>query len=285
MAKQDEGGSFFGRNLTTLIVLLFVGVMGFGLFVIWDRFGGEILDGPAYRIAEESIEITPQPAWVRGDVRHEAFVAGSLEGLHIRQTDLAFRVAEAFTMHSWVAKVQHAGKRHSNRVVVDLVYRKPVAMVEVKGGVYPVDVHGVFLPPAGFTADDAGRYPLISADGTSPIGPPGTAWGDARIAGAAKLADFLGPHWKQLGLTRITAHSDHYSDVEPGTTYEVHTTTRQVFTWGRAPGDEARGEAKPDKKIARLREIVLGTVPLDDMLPNQAVDLRFPKVKLAAKPD
>ena len=281
MSQHENSWWIIGRNPTTLIVLIFVGIIGFGLYVIWDRFGAEILDGPAYRISEESIEITPQPTWVHGDVRHEAFVTGSLEGLNIRQTDLAFRVAEAFTMHSWVAKVQHAGKRHSNRVVVDLVYRKPVAMVEVKGGVYPVDVYGVFLPPAGFTAADAGRYPLISADGTSPIGPPGTAWGDERVAGAAKLADYLGPHWQPLGLTRITAHSSPYSESEPGTTYELHTTTRRVFTWGRAPGDEERGEAKPDKKIARLREIVLGTVPLDDMLPDQAVDLRYPMVDVA----
>ena len=80
-------------------------------------------------------------------------MAGSLEGLHIRQTDLAFRVAEAFTMHSWVAKVQHAGKRYSNRVVVDLVYRKPVAMVEVfeKGRrwISPVDRLGFVLPTDG----------------------------------------------------------------------------------------------------------------------------------------
>ena len=86
------------------ISIMLVGLAA-GTYILWGKFGAYVMGQPEYRLTVESIESTPQPAWiVASDVREESAVSGGLKDLHIRQPDLTLRVAQAFSMHPWGAK-------------------------------------------------------------------------------------------------------------------------------------------------------------------------------------
>ena len=74
--------------------------------------------------------------------------------LSILDDGLVERIHSVFSLHPWVAKVQRVTKSHPAHVEVEIVYRRPVAMVEVPGGWYPVDVEGVLLPINDFSPTD-----------------------------------------------------------------------------------------------------------------------------------
>ena len=78
-------------------------------------------------------------------------------------------------------------------------YRRPVAMVEVPAGMFPgydyegllpVDDEGHLLP-VEMDEQEATGFPKIAGVDTSPAGPPGSPWGDPRVAQAAQIVTLL----------------------------------------------------------------------------------------------
>ena len=68
-------------------------------------------------------------------MRAEVFHDGNLNPpLSIMDDNLTRRVYDAFSLHPWVGKVRQVRKFYPARVEVELVYRKPVCMVAVQGG-------------------------------------------------------------------------------------------------------------------------------------------------------
>ncbi len=167
--------------LLALILIAFIA----GGISLWRKYGGGIVAGDEqYLVRVENLEVSPQPAWITSDVREEVYFDAGWEKQppSILETDLAVRVAQAFEQNTWVAKVGQVTKHHPSRVVVQLEYRRPVAMVEVdyqgEAGLLPVDGEGILLPPDNFTADEAVAFPRITVDYTGPQGSIGTPWGD-----------------------------------------------------------------------------------------------------------
>ena len=141
------------------------------------------------------------------------------------------------------------------RLVVRLEFRKPVAMVEVKQGLYPVDARGLLLPPKGFSASDARRFPLIRGILSTPHGPAGTPWGDVALVGGAGLADILAPYWQDLGLQAIVVPKLQQADADfEELVYELLTPHGTRIIWGRAPGSAHPGELATEQKVGRLQE-------------------------------
>ena len=111
------------------VILVFAAV---ATSFLWSRFRGEVLSGAGFRLTEDSFEVTQQPPWIAAtNVTSEAMVSGNLGALNLRQPDLTVRVGQAFAMHPWIRKVNHVTKRYPSRILVDVAYRQPVAMVEV----------------------------------------------------------------------------------------------------------------------------------------------------------
>ena len=55
----------------------------------------------------DALTITPQPAWIRTDLRKEIFSEGGFEqGVSLHEENLAERIAKTFALHPWVAKVE-----------------------------------------------------------------------------------------------------------------------------------------------------------------------------------
>ena len=257
-------------GLTGLVVL---GVVG-GWHLVWREVGDYVLTSEDYIVTLDRIEIAPStlpPEWINTDIREEAFRSVSLDRpLSIMDDDLTQRIANAFSLHPWIAKVPRVTKHHPARVRVELIYRRPVCMVEVpggnvlvdgqvkavRGGCYPVDAKGVVLPtrdfllPSGdFSPDIAGRYPLLVNVDTLPMGTVGESWGDARVVGGAEIATVFGDAWTELRLAAIIA-SGTSADIPA---YALLTSHGAKIDWGRAPGNATAAELPAADKVVRLQ--------------------------------
>jgi hypothetical protein len=276
--ETQQPGTLSGNShaVSLLLVALLLVSLGIGGYYVWRVYGDQILAQGGGRLTADSIHVSQPPEWIRSDVKSEAMLAGSLADLNIRQEDLTLRVAQAFSMHSWVAKVKRVSKRHPDRIFVEVVYRRPAAIVEYENDTFlVVDTEGVLLPSDNFTSDDAAKYPRISAADTAPVGPAGTLWGDARIHSGAQLAAALQRHWRKLGLYRIVAYRgqrDRTGRRIPH--FELQTRQKTTILWGQAPGEELAGEPDTDHKVAHLLELVRQKGSLDNASPDGAIDLR-----------
>jgi hypothetical protein len=252
--------------LVLLGIALAVGVIG-GPYLAWRKLKSRILSSPEYRVGPEQVEITPAPAWIHSDIRAEVFRDPSLDGpLWLTDDNLTEQIATAFSLHPWVAKVTRVTKRHPTStnptaVKVELVYRQPVCMVEVPGGVLAVDAEGVLLPSEDFSPIEATRYPRLVGTDQKPTGPPGRRWADARVVGGAEIAAALGPAWEVMRLQRIVplaaGAADHSVDQSDRRAREpifaLFTRAGTQVLWGYAPGANMLGEPSAAEKVARLQ--------------------------------
>jgi hypothetical protein len=172
------------------------------------------------------------------------------------------------------------------RVTVELVYRRPVAMVEVPGGLFAVDATGVLLPSGDFTPAAAREYPRLAGIESQPLGPVGTPWGDRGVVDGIKIAVALTDVWRDLRLQCIrrvaadgtspagTAAAGTPAAGVVGSHFELVTKNGTVIPWGSAPGSEAVTEAPTAEKISRLRKYVADYGGLDESARRNDLDLR-----------
>lgn len=257
--------------LGVLIVVLFVGFW----YVVWQQVGDEVLTSQDYWVKLENLEVTPLPPWIEKGFRAEGYRDASLGGpLSIMDPNLTERIAKAFALHPWVAKVCRVQKCHPGRVKVDLVYRRPVCIVLSPSGPHPVDAEGVVLPIKDFSLVELSNYPHLVGIGTLPVGPKGTRWGDPRVVGGAEVAAVLGEVWKDLGLERIApcATVDQVPADEPQ--FELYTRSGTRIIWGRAPGTRVPDEVPASIKLARLKDYRATFGSLDGARGAQPLDVR-----------
>ncbi|MEQ8791358.1 MAG: hypothetical protein RIC55_34165 [Pirellulaceae bacterium] len=278
-----------------LVALMAAGLLG-GAFFVRHRWPQSL---PAQALSASDLIVTPQPDWIHGDVKSDVLRDAQLTQFDVLDPQLTSRVADAFSAHTWVAEVRNVSKYAGPQVHVELVYRRPIAMVEVtaagRAGLLPVDQHGVLLPPEDFSPNQARDYLRIAATDSKPAGPVGTPWGDPRVLGAARIAaawnDYAAASnadsapdgdaasntaWKQAGLYRIEAEGPPprpRPHLEASINYSLTTKEGRRMIWGRSPGEEASGEAAASQKIARLLAHVQSEGPLDKQPPGQ-IDLR-----------
>jgi len=216
----------------------------------------DISSRPEYQLRTADIRINDAPQWIPKDLVSQVITQSRLGTRRsVLEEGLTKEIAAAFEKHPWVEKVVKVSKAVPARIDVELVYRRPVAMVEIPTGLLPIDGSGVLLPPTEFTSEDARRYPLITQPKMSPQGAVGTSWGDPQVVAAAKLASALLPHWKEFGLvsivipTRIDLRAPLVELV-----FELHTKGGSHIIWGRAPGVVYPLELSAEQKIGRLEE-------------------------------
>jgi hypothetical protein len=268
-----------GRGRSTAIaVLLGAGFIG-GWYMVWREVRGHVLSSRAYRVGPQELEITPLPEWIHSDIRGEVLRSATLDGpLSIMDDNLAERIAGAFSLHPWIAKVRRVTKHHPARVTVEVEYRRPVLMVEVPGGLLPVDVQGVLLPKGDFSPVEQSRFPRLARIDTAPLGTAGEFWGDPRVVGAAEIAAALGQTWLELKLTQIVPSASPVSGIPEDYVYTLLTRSGTRIVWGRAPGRNVPGELPPAEKIARLKQYVVTHGTLEGRGGPQELDLRVLRV-------
>ncbi len=267
---------FSGRGKLFALLILIAAAIGGG-YALWREVRGHVLAGSQYQLDPREIHVNVPPPWVRADVKAQVIRDASLDtNLSILEEDLTLRIAQAFALHPWVEKVIRVSKGHPARVDVELEFRQPAAMVEVTGGLLPVDRLGVLLPSDDFTSTDARAYPRLAGITTEPVGVVGKSWGDVRVMGGSALAALLLKHWQPLKLHRIQAAGKMTGGASTADdTFELVTQAGTQVVWGRAPGHEISGELPAQDKLARLlkfAEANKGT--LEPTTGTQRIDLR-----------
>ena len=269
-APAGTGGLFawlLGPGRTALIGVTAFLVLGGGLVLAWLSLKDRILDTPDHLLDPGQIEITPPPDWIHSDICAEVLRDPTLDGrLSILDDGLAERIARAFARNPWVAKVVRVEPLYPSSVRVELEYRRPVCMVEVPGGLLPIDAGAVLLPEGDFSPVEKTRYPLLTGVAQAPIEPPGSRWPDAKIIGGAEIAAAIGPAWETMRLHKIvplvadpaaataggaSRRSASFRSAEPF--FELVTGSGTQILWGYAPGAGAIGELPAAEKVARLK--------------------------------
>jgi cell division septal protein FtsQ len=256
-----------------LMALLLVGLAVAGR-AVWSWLGPQIVASDAYRLDPRNIKITPQPDYIRADVKAEVVRDASLDaGLSMLDERLTERVAEAFAYHPWVASVERVTKAYPGKVTVELTYRRPVVMISLAGSsnleLLPVDAEGYRLPGSDFSSLEKRRFPRLVGIAALPL--VGQQSTDPRVRGGARLAALLGEVWHQFNLARIVPVPATQTDAER---FELITRTGARVVWGAAPGEEPEGEPKAEEKLARLRRHFKEYGTLDNTR-QAALDMRY----------
>ena len=219
---------------------------------LWQQLRPHIAIQPEYLVASADMVITPPPEWIHSDVKAAAIRDAALPPkLSILDERLSERISQAFLLNPWIARVEKVQTFYPARIQVNLIYRRPVAMVEVFGGLLPVDSDAVLLPTEDFSPAKAQHYPRIAGVQSSPLGPLGTAWGDPVVAAGTKLANLLASVWNDLELHRICEFQDHNGNGTRGS-LELVTRGGTKFIWGAAPKLQGADEPSAGRKLDRL---------------------------------
>ena len=249
------GAILFGPGRGVVIAAVFIAAFAVGWYFLWQKVRDPVLSSDSYLVTADKVELTPPPPeWIHTDIRAEVFRSASLqEPMSLMDDDLPERVYNAFALHPWIAKVRKVTKQHPARVRVEAEYRRPVCVVELPDGLFPVDAGGVLLPAEDISLVQAGRYPRLLNIDTAPVGIVGQSWGDARVLGGAEIADALRDTWDTWNLLHIvpapTGIRDEYS-------YALVARGGTRVRWGLPPGSKAQGELSTDDKIARLHRYI-----------------------------
>jgi hypothetical protein len=253
------------------------------LMLLWRQVREDVLNEPQYQVTYDRIQLPPTPAWIRRDIKEQALRDASLDQpLSLLDPELSSRIAHALAMHPWVAKVDRVVPTFPAHVEVDLTYRRPVCMVELPAGYYPLDHAATLLPTADFTSSEPKKYPQLTGIASPPLGPVGSRWDDPRVTGAASIAGTLIDDWERWKLKAIVPSSqadggknhDEY-------TYHLLTEAGTKINWGNTLFREVSPEPTAEQKIARLRQYFTEHGSLDPQSSEKALDLRTNVVPIA----
>ena len=228
-----------------------------GVYWAWGRWGSLATQHARFQLSAGSIDIPPQPQWIQADVRAEVFRDANLGQLSLLDPDAAPRIDRAFTLHTWVLRVERTRKKSDGRIFVQLRYRRPILMVEtVPDGFWPVDTEGVLLPPEEFSEFQTRDYLHVGGVNSQPVGQVGTPFGDDRVAAAAKIAVVLQEVWRDLGIRRIEPSKTRRGSTLASSFFELATRQGTRIVWGSVPGSERAGEVPAVEKVQRLIKFV-----------------------------
>jgi hypothetical protein len=240
-----------GALLFAVVPMLLLGYLG------WYYYGAEHLDRALYSVSVDQLMVTPQPNWIKSDVTEEVFRKARLDRISLLDPKANATIAQAFESHSWVKTATRVTKSSGGKVAVDLVYRRPVAMVycspqDASAGFYPVDDEAILLPVDDFSPEQVYEYLLIIADGTAPAGDSGMAYGSSLVVDTLKLCRFLEQDRKQLGLQRVYVDEDERMSGSSRLLITLETDDKHLIQWGHVPKAELPGELDATGKLSKM---------------------------------
>jgi hypothetical protein len=225
----------------------------------------ELGDRPEYELRVEAVELVPSPpGWVPDRFLSDV-VSSDLwpqSGSSVFAPDLAKRVSESFAARAWVSEVVRVERRVPSGVMVRLVYRRPVAWIETTGLPVAVDVGGVRLPREDLQGESGVDYPVVRGITSEAPAADALVWDDPAVLASARLADELGLHWAEFGLSAIVVRPGRDKDGDP-VFLELLTRGGSRVMWGRPPGTRHPGELTVRQKIGRIEQFISHFESLD----------------------
>ncbi len=234
------------------------GTVGFGAKWVWALVRYHVELQPEYLVdPRHNIELSPaQPVWIKNDLKAAVIRDARLAPpLSLLDDQLTSRVAQAFALNPWIANVRGIERIYPRHLRVEVSYRKPVAMVEVTGGLLPVDENATLLPPSEFSPDEAGSYLRISGITSSPLGPVGTPWGDPMVeieAAVASRLDNVKMEYKLHGICGKLISSPQGADQLQ---IQLLTKEKTAFTWSVAAAPQLEDPALAAAKLKQLAKL------------------------------
>lgn len=232
---------------------------------------------PEYRLDAKNISIVPEPkSPVPVDLVEQIRRQNQLpRDMSILNPKLCKTIAVAFSRHPWIARVNSVRQLYPASVIIDVEFRKPVAMVQVKGGRIPIDSSGFVLPSEDFKVDDVARYPLIRMEGGGNLTRDRGRVTEPGLSGAAQVAELLADKWSKLELDAIEIPKHQESTRNSNdVVLHLHSKTGSTIIWGRAPGTDHPGELTASQKVARMEKYVAEFGGFDRPSGPYEIDIR-----------
>ena len=260
--------------MSLLVLALFIAAS----FYAYKKFGLEIAGRSDQQVSLENVVLVPeQPEWVKSSLKEQIIGQYELDKLLLDDEELVEQFAAAFELDSHVEDVVRIEKR-VNHIRVEVTYRVPVAMVEVKVDeqrfVFPVDRSAVVMQTNDFDEADLGEFLRLVSDYSKPKGNSGTPWGDPIITAGAAIANSLNDiAWKAMGLYRIYSIAENDGS---NRLYYVNLKNDENIRvlWGNPPGEEVSSEASVAEKVTNLEAFFKENSTLSVSSETAELDLR-----------
>lgn len=260
--------------MSLLILAVFIAAS----FYAYNKFGLEIAGRSDQQVSLENIILVPeQPVWVNSSLKEQIVGQYELDKLLLDDEELVEQFAAAFKLDSHIEEVVRVEKK-VDHIRVEVIYRMPVAMVEVKVDekrfVFPVDRSAVVMQTNDFDEADLGEFLRLVSDYSKPKGNSGTPWGDPVITAGAAIASVLNDlAWQSMGLYRI------YSIAEnDGSNRYYYVNLKDDdnvrILWGNPPDEEESGEASATEKLQNLQAFFRENRTLSVSSESAELDLR-----------
>ena len=233
----------------------------------WDRYHDSISSPLTKPIDQRILTVNRPPAWIKTDVRKVAIQESRLPEIKLGEPRALEQVAASFAVQPWVKSVQKIRKSASG-IHVEVLYRKPVALVEIgDDALFPVDDEGVLLDSRDFTGPDAELdYWRVSMPAPITNGLlAGYLWDDMRVTDSVLIANAWNGNQIETGLMRIVNRSQPTRDRMRLQAYELWTLNGTIVIWGNPPGHEVEGEATAAEKIEAVRSFTVKNGPLNSL--------------------
>ena len=216
------------------------------------------------------------------------------QGRSLLDSSLVSDLAQAFSKYPWIASVDRVEKTRQGRILIEITYRTPAAVVETQRGLSVVDAAGNLLPNDLLT-EDYEQLPHLKRIRSIPNGPVGSPWGDPLVAAGAKLCAALMPkgtidsHWKRYALEAVVAPLPSRETVANESippVFELLTQGGHRIIWGHAPGDDSL-EPSVEQKLGRLDSYIQQHHSLDLPADTLEIDIRkFDSIlRITTKPE
>jgi len=298
--KKSQYSNFFGDlsptdlllHPATLFVVFNIALAATAVYC-WERYQNKIVDPRISLLSAEKIQVnTPPPAWAKTNIK-EAILTATGESKSLFDPELISDAVATCQSIGWIERVQRMEKTRDG-LNVDLIYRDPIAVVELDDNtvpgwkqqpkLIPVDRMGVIMPEAlALSGSIQPKIFIHHWDGSQNSTPQHlshirrwTAWPDARVQDAAAISEVLFQDWQAFGLCRIISRRQ-IQDVQdktiPFELWSDEGPNAAIVLWGNPPGSEIENEAPFDLKVAALRAYVEQHGPLNK-LPERVIDLR-----------
>lgn len=256
------------KILATILVPLFFAGIG---VAAWRFNRNSIRHQPQYILAADRIHVSKPPDWIPDDFIEKALeTSGLTNNASLFEDSLPKKLSQIFAADPWVESVERVEIRYPSGADVRLIYRKPVAFVELPSReLLPVDRNGVLLPTnyfAGLTPEERSAYPRIQGLKSLPQGEVGFSWGDPLVHDVARFADALGDLFLKTKLTRIQPIVEKTA-MGNLCKYRLLTDKNAMVLWGKFESDPVMIETKK-KRLFDILDMYksLDHVP-DNFLP------------------
>lgn len=291
----------------TLFVIASFVMVGGAIF-LWERHRGRVVNLNEYQLTPDKILVNEPPVWASTNMKQLVIEGAAIrngekvESASLLDTQLVSRTANVMQSVGYVERVKSIQKSKTG-LEIDLVYRKPVAVVELSRNTFPfewpaeyingdilqpVDRLGVVMPVSLGEGIDLPKilvvYPIPSLPKYDSQVKDWSDWPDQRIKDAAAIGALFGNNSNAIGVARIMTYRKpdqvNVGQIPFELWPNLSPTTGTTVLWGNAPGKEVEGEAKASVKIQALEEFVVRFGRLNQQR-RQTIDVRTGKVILA----